>query len=138
MSAEFRNLLSHEVVELLARAKSSELDVRAQQFFYAKAQGVAHALEMFDALASGQRPAGGICSIGAHYFYVYGELLPVGKAECFAAKAPDVRLEEGAVVKFHAVHQLEGDEGGVFHLRREPAMPRVGDDDCSFHGDSFQ
>lgn len=138
MSDEFRNLLSHEVVELLARAKSSELDARAQQFFYAKAQGAAHALEMFDALASGQRPAGGICSIGANYFYVYGELLPVGQAECFAAKAPDVRLEDGAVVKFHAVHQLECDEAGVFHLRRKAAVPAVCNKDDSLHGDSFQ
>lgn len=127
------NLLSHEANELEARSKSSDIPQCWQHSFEHQKRGVLIALAFVDALASGRRPCACGSSRGAHHFDIYGELLPVCSAECFPAMPPEVRLEDGARVKFYAVHQLEADEFGVVHLCSESPVSVVCDDDRSLH-----
>ena len=110
-------LLQHEANELEARSRSSEVSPEWQMYFYYQRRGVVHALSMLESMRSAKRPGAGGYSRGAHHLYIYGELLPVGSAECFPAMAPEVCFEDGTRVKFYAIHELESDEAGVVHLR---------------------
>lgn len=125
----FRILVEHEASECNARAKSPALSKEWRIAFLHQARGLFHAMEMLDTLLHGQRPMAGIRSRGAYHFHAYGELLPVGGSECFPAVPPNVRLENGSWVKFYAVHELERDEAGVFHLRAVAPEAGVGDVD---------
>ena len=129
-----KNLLQHEANELEARSCSPEIDYSLRRAFEQQKRGICSALSMVEALLSGHRPGTGGCSAGTQHFYMYGELLPVGRAECFPAVTPEVRFEDGSRRKFYAVHQFEGDAFGVVHFRRVSAVPMVGNNDSSLHG----
>ena len=130
-------LLQHEANELKARSRSPEIPAETQVYFGTQLRGVLLALSMVDAMRSGQSPGAGGRSRGAQHFHEYGELLPVGSAECFPAMAPEVRLEDGARMKFYAVHDLERDEAGVVHLRAVAPVVGVGNVDDAPHGRSL-
>lgn len=129
------NLLANEANELSARAAHDSVSDVWKPAYRMQARGVQHALEIVQAIQSGVRPFGGIRSCGAHYFYIHGELLPVGSDECLPAMPVEGCLEDGSRVQFYAVQQLEADEFGVVDLRSKSPVPVVGDDD-SVHGDS--
>lgn len=125
----FRTLIHHEANELQARSRHAEVNDLFQHAFLHQARGLIHALEIFDALHSGKRPSAGLRSRGAYHFHEYGELLPLGSAECFPAMPPMVRLDNGAFVQFYAVHQLECDEAFVCHLNNVSPKAVVRNDD---------
>jgi hypothetical protein len=130
------NLLQHEANELVARAQSVEIPDHWKNAFKHQARGIELALSFVRAIQSGVRPGASGRSLGAHHFHDYGELLPIGSAECFASKAPEIRKDDGTQMKFYAVHDLESDEFSIAHLRGVTSVAAVCNNDSSLHGDS--